>query len=245
MKQGLYTVSENVRIAPRTFRLRLEGDTPALERGGQFVNLAPVGFFLRRPLAARAWDSRGFDVIYKTVGRGTEELSRLQSGDSIDALTGLGNGFDASRCRESALVVSGGLGASPLFSLVKELVSSGKKVCVIAGFNTAAEIVLKDEYRALCQGYHIVTMDGSLGIRGLVTDAIDIVRPSFDYFYTCGPKAMMKAVCEKLEGPGEASLEERMGCGCGICYGCTCRTASGPKRVCADGPVFRKEEIIW
>ncbi|MCQ2177995.1 MAG: dihydroorotate dehydrogenase electron transfer subunit, partial [Bacteroidales bacterium] len=197
------------------------------------------------PFAAMQWDADGFDLIYKVVGQGTDVLSRLEPGACLDVLTGLGNGFDASECRNAALVVCGGLGASPAFSLVKELVAGGRKVCVILGFNSASDVILLDEYKGIGADVRVVTMDGSAGLKGLVTDAIDALRPEFDYFYTCGPKVMMKAVCSKLDAPGEASLEERMGCGCGICYGCTCRTTSGPRRVCADGPVFKKEEIVW
>ena len=227
------------------YRMLLQGDTSAFRRGGQFVDIAVNGFFLRRPIAVREWDSGSFDIYYKVVGKGTAELCRMECGSTLDVLTGLGNGFDPGRCSGSALVVCGGIGSSPAFSLVKELVAEGKKVTVILGFNKAAEVVLFDEYRRLGVDLHLVTLDGSAGLKGLVTDAIRELNPEYDYFYTCGPKVMMKAVCELLDGPGEASLEERMGCGCGICYGCTCHTVSGPKRVCADGPVFKKEEIIW
>lgn len=240
-----YKVTSNREVASQTWQMRLEGDTSVFSRGGQFVDVAVCGHFLRRPFAVREWDDTGFDILYKVVGHGTEEMSRIQAGTVLDILTGLGNGFDASRCKASALVVSGGLGASPVFSLVKELVAGGRSVTVVMGYNTADDILLFDEYKASGADIHISTLDGSKGVKGFVTDVIDALHGNWDYFYTCGPKVMMKAVCEKLEIPGEASLEERMGCGCGICYGCTCHTAKGPKRVCADGPVFRKEDIIW
>lgn len=245
MKQALYTVKSNLPVADKTWRMRLEGDSSALNRGGQFVDIALDGHFLRRPFAATEWDEDGFDVIYKVVGNGTGEMTEIKPGEVLDVLTGLGNGFDASATEKAALVVCGGLGASPTFSLVKSLISSGRKVTVILGFNTEKEIILEDEYRALGAEVYVTTMDGSKGIKGLVTDAIAAVQPAFDHFYTCGPKVMMKAVCSSIDKPGFASLEERMGCGCGICYGCTCHTAEGPRRICADGPVFRKEEIIW
>lgn len=245
MKQGKYKILENRRIAPGIMQMSLEGDSSAFTRGGQFVYVALEGSFLRRPFAVRSWKPGFFDIIYKVIGTGTEAMAAMGKGEELDMLTGLGNGFDASACKESALIVCGGLGASPVFSLASELVSSGKRVRVIAGFNKASEIVLFDEYRSLGVDLHIVTMDGSAGIKGLVTDAFRILKPEYDYFYTCGPRVMMKAVCESLSGHGEASLEERMGCGCGICYGCTCHTVNGPARVCADGPVFKKEDIIW
>lgn len=240
-----YKLIYNREVASKTFQMRLEGDTSAFSRGGQFVDVAVQGHFLRRPFAVREWDNRGFDILYKVIGHGTEDMSRMQPGEVLDVLTGLGNGFDASSCRASALVVSGGLGSSPVFSLVKELKSQGKSVTVVMGYNTASDVILCEEYKSLGVDMHISTMDGSEGVKGLVTDVIDKLQGGWDYFYTCGPKVMMKAVCAKMDIPGEASLEERMGCGCGICYGCTCHTAKGPKRVCADGPVFKKEDIIW
>ena len=245
MKQALYTVKSNLPVADMTWRMRLEGDSSALNRGGQFVDIALDGHFLRRPFAATEWDEDGFDVIYKVVGNGTGEMTEIKPGEVLDVLTGLGNGFDASLCDRKALLVSGGLGASPLFSLAKELTASGREVTVVMGFNKASEIILTDEYKALGAEVLVVTMDGSVGIKGLVTDGIATLGKTFDHFYTCGPKVMMKAVCNALDIPGEASLEERMGCGCGICYGCTCHTTKGPKRICADGPVFSKEDIIW
>ena len=245
MLSGTFIIKGNRPIAEKTMRMDLLGDSSACVRGGQFADVALDGFFLRRPLAVTEWDSEGISLIYKIVGEGTKAMAKMLPGSSLDILTGLGNGFDASACSRTALVVCGGLGASPAFSLVKELLSAGKKVTVILGFNKASEIVLLDEYRALGADVHVATLDGSVGVKGFVTDAIDAVAPEYDYFYTCGPKVMMKAVCARLDCPGEASLEERMGCGCGICYGCTCHTASGPRRVCADGPVFKKEEIIW
>lgn len=245
MKQGTYILDSNSEIAANIWRMRLEGDSSAFFRGGQFADIALQGRFLRRPLAATEWDGNGFTVIYKQVGEGTRDMTALKKGAVLDVLTGLGNGFDASRCTGSALVVCGGLGASPAFSLVKELLSNSRKVTLVLGFNSASDAVLIDEYRALGVEPVTATLDGSLGVKGLVTDAIAAIGPEYDFFYTCGPKVMMKAVCETLSGSGQASLEERMGCGAGFCYGCTCKTTKGPRRICADGPVFDKEEIIW
>lgn len=245
MKQGLFTIVSNTQVADKVFRLEMTGDSSAMQRGGQFVDVAIDGYFLRRPIAAQKWDSNGLTIFYKVVGNGTAELSRMKAGSSVDLLTGLGNGFNAGSCASHALVVCGGLGASPAFSLVKELIDLGRKVTVVMGFNRACDAILADEYREIGAEVHIATMDGSLGTKGLVTDVIKMLPGGFDYFYTCGPKIMMKAVCEAMDIPGEASLEERMGCGCGICYGCTCHTTKGARRVCADGPVFSKEEIVW
>ena len=245
MKQGLFTIKCNRQVADKVYLMRLQGDASAFTRAGQFADIALEGRFLRRPFAATEWDDEGFSLLYKVVGEGTDQMKDLREGTVLDVLTGLGNGFDPSICRKSALIVCGGLGASPAFSLARQLVANGKKVSVILGFNCASEAVLAGEYESLGAEVTVATMDGSMGIKGMVTDAIDATGPEFDCFYTCGPKVMMKAVCEMLQVPGQASLEERMGCGCGICYGCTCRTAKGPRRVCADGPVFDKEDIIW
>lgn len=245
MKQGIFKIVENALIADGTYRMVLEGDTSAFERGGQFLDVAIEGRFLRRPFAVLEWDEHRLSFIYKVVGEGTGEMSAMAAGQTLDLLTGLGNGFDASECSSAALVVCGSIGASPTFSLVKELIAQGKKATVILGFNCSEDVILIDEYRALGADVRIATVDGSLGIKGFVTDAIKTINPEFDYYYTCGPMVMMKAVCSMLPGRGEASLEERMGCGCGICYGCTCHTEKGPRRVCADGPVFKKEDIIW
>ena len=245
MNQGQYTVQSNEQIADKTWRLRLCGSAHGFTTGGQFADIAIDGYFLRRPIAVREWNEHGFELIYKVVGHGTEKLTGSKPGTSLDILTALGNGFNADRCAGSALLISGGIGASPLFSLAKQLKAQGKRVCVIMGYNKASEIILSEEYRSLGVDLRLVTLDGSAGLKGLVTDALSIVNPEYDYFYTCGPKIMMEAVCKACVTSGEASLEERMGCGCGICYGCTCHTAKGPARICADGPVFNKEDIIW
>ncbi len=245
MKDIAFRIKSNEPVARDIYRMTLEGDASLLRRGGQFVDIMIPGKFLRRPLAAMDWSGEGLTVVYKTVGKGTVQMSELKRGEELMVLLPLGNGFDASRCREKALVVSGGLGASPVYGLVKELLARGREVKLVMGFNSAADAVLVEDYKRLGVDAAVVTMDGSAGMKGLVTDAIRELDPQYDFFYTCGPKIMMKAVCGMLQGPGQASLEERMGCGCGICYGCTCHTKEGPRRVCADGPVFDKEDIIW
>ena len=245
MKESVYTVVSNDRIAGAYWKMTLSGDSSGISRGGQFVDIMIEGCYLRRPIAVLEWDKNWFSIIYKVVGKGTDILSKICKGGTLNILTGLGNGFDDKACIGKALIVCGGVGASPAFSLAKRLIADGKKVTAILGFNTKSEVILFDEYRKLGADTHVVTMDGSEGTKGFVTDALKELDPEFDYFYTCGPKVMMKAVCDYIQGPGEVSLEERMGCGCGICYGCTCHTTNGARRVCADGPVFKKEEVIW
>ena len=184
-------------------------------------------------------------LVYTVVGEGTKVLSEMAVGGELEVLTGLGKGFDPEACRERALLVGGGLGVPPLLLLAKRLKAKGKHVTAVLGFNKADEIILADPFRSICDEVLVSTVDGSVGVKGFVTDAIAAARPVFDYFYTCGPMVMMKVVCNTLEGPGEASLEERMGCGAGFCYGCSIQTKNGPRRVCKDGPVFKKEELIW
>ena len=212
---------------------------------GEFVHIAVPGFFLRRPLSICDKEAGRLTIVYKVVGEGTKVLSEMKEGTVLEVLTGLGRGFDPDACRCEALLVGGGLGAAPLYLLARELKAQGKKVTVVLGFNTADEIVMVREFKDICDTVAVSTLDGSVGVKGFVTDAIAGMARSYDYFYTCGPMVMMKAVCGMLECPGEASLEERMGCGAGFCYGCSIETKNGPRRVCKDGPVFKKEELLW
>ena len=245
MQKLSFTIDGNDAVARDTFRLRLSAGVPVAVSSGQFVDIALDGFYLRRPISVCDCTPEGLTLVYKTVGAGTRQMSRMLPGDKLELLTGLGHGFSPEACGGNALLVGGGLGAAPLHLLCKELLAAGRKVSVVLGFNRADEIVLKDEYRALGVEPVIATLDGSVGVRGFVTDAIRETAPQCDFFYTCGPMKMMQAVCAALPCSGEASLEERMGCGAGFCYGCTCHTAVGAKRICKDGPVFRKEDIIW
>ena len=242
MIKSLYTIVENSLIAPKTFKLVLAGSAVV---EGEFVNIAIPGYYLRRPLSVCDLEDGKLTIVYKVVGEGTKVLSGMAVGAELEVLTGLGKGFETKECREKALLVGGGLGVPPLLLLAKRLKAEGKKVCAVLGFNKAEEIILEKEFRGVCDEVLISTVDGSVGVKGFVTDAIKAAEPAFDYFYTCGPMVMMKVVCAALEGPGEASLEERMGCGAGFCYGCSIQTKNGPRRVCKDGPVFKKEELIW
>ena len=248
MKKNLYTIAENTLIAAKTFKMVLAGDCIV---EGEFVDIGIPGFYLRRPLSICDKEDGKLTVVYKVVGEGTKVLSEMGVGTELEILTGLGRGFDPKACKSSALLVGGGLGVPPLYLLAKELKARGKKVTAVLGFNKADEIILADEFKAVCDEVVISTADGSVGVKGFVTDAIEEMAGQaghdgwYDYFYTCGPMVMMKAVCAALEGPGEASLEERMGCGAGFCYGCSIETKNGPRRVCKDGPVFKKEELIW
>ena len=245
MEKRLFTVALNREIASGVFRLELESEDPAFLVRGEFVNLAVDGFYLRRPLSVCDREPGRITLVYKVVGQGTKALSALGPGAVLNLLTGLGRGFNPAACTASALLVGGGLGTPPLYSLAKELKAGGKKVTAVLGFNSAEDMILAEDFRQVCDEVVVSTVDGSYGIKGFVTDAIDVLKPSFDYFYTCGPMVMMKVVCGRLDAPGEASLEERMGCGAGFCYGCSILTKNGPRRVCKDGPVFRKEDIIW
>ena len=266
MNKQLYTITENTPVAAKTFRLTLEDfSTPPaapLEMTGslsfrpskasgeicesEFVDIAIPGFYLRRPLSICDIEEGKLTVIYKVVGEGTKVLSGMPAGTELEVLTGLGRGFDPDACQGSALLVGGGLGVPPLYLLAKRLKARGKKVTAVLGFNKAGEIILADAFKTVCDEVVMATADGSVGVKGFVTDALKTLDPSsWDYFYTCGPMVMMKAVCAALEGPGEVSLEERMGCGAGFCYGCSIQTKNGPRRVCKDGPVFKKEELTW
>ncbi len=236
-------ILSNEPLLADVYRLRLQ--TGLRNIGGEFVNLAIPDYYLRRPLSIHDEGDGWISLIYKCVGEGTRRLATLPEGSSLEVLAGLGRGFDTAACRQKALLVGGGLGTPPLHLLAKRLHSEGRQVTAILGFNKKEECVLADGFDRYCEQVILSTADGSAGIRGFVTDAIRAEAPACDYFYTCGPMIMMKKVCQLLEGPGEASLEERMGCGAGFCYGCSIQTTEGPRRVCADGPVFKKEVILW
>ena len=245
MQKRIFHIESNDAVARDTFRIVLRTDGPVAVRSGQFVDIDIPGYYLRRPISVSDSQPDGVVLYYKVVGEGTKVLSAMAPGAALELLLPLGNGFHPELCSEAALLIGGGLGAAPLYLLAKELLAAGRKVTAVLGFNKADEICLVDELKALGVPVHIATMDGSVGTKGFVTDAIAAAKPVFDRFYTCGPLPMMKAVCAALSAPGEVSLEERMGCGAGFCYGCTVQTASGPRRVCADGPVFDKEEVLW
>ncbi len=244
-KKGIYEIKANEPLTADIHRMILEGDTQWIDRPGQFVNIELDGFYLRRPISICDYDDRTITLIYKVVGSGTEVMSRMTAGAKLDLLTGLGNGFDpAVECRRP-LLVGGGVGVPPLYRLAKELSARGREATVALGFNTAAEIFYEDEFRTLGAKVFVSTADGSKGTKGFVTDAIRENAVEFDYFYACGPMPMLRALCECCGQSGQLSFEERMGCGFGACMGCSCKTLAGNKRICKDGPVMKREEIIW
>lgn len=243
MKQCLLTVETNENLCENVFRMVLTGDTSALKTPGQFINLSVEDCYLRRPISVYDWDERSVTIIYKVVGEGTEKMSAWQAGQQTDVLMGLGNGFDVSRSGETPLLIGGGVGIPPLYGLCKRLVALGKRPTVILGFNKQSEIFCKDNFETLGVKTIVTTVDGSEGVKGFVTDAIHDL--SYTYFYTCGPMPMFRAIEKTAVGDGEYSFEERMGCGFGACMGCSCKTKYGSKRICKDGPVLKREEIIW
>ncbi len=242
MTQGIYEVLKNEQLTATVYRMVLSGDTSALTKPGQFVNLLVEGCYLRRPISVYDWDENTVTIIYKVVGEGTEKMSKWQQGHKCDILVGLGNGFDTSKSGDKPLLIGGGVGVPPLYGLCKRLVAEGKKPTVILGFNEESEIFCKDEFSALADTV-IATVDGSVGVKGFVTDAMKDM--DYTFFYTCGPMPMFKAIEKTAVGSGEYSFEERMGCGFGACMGCSCKTKYGNKRICKDGPVLEREEIIW
>ena len=245
MKEAILEIVENRPLTESVYQMTLKGDTSAISHPGQFVELSLEGFFLRRPISVCNYDEGTLTLIYKVVGKGTAQMANLPQGTKLSALTGLGNGFNDSVECSSALLVGGGVGVPPLYRLARNLIAQGKSVTVVLGFNTASEIFYQSEFEALGAKVIIATADGSAGCKGFVTDAIAQNNIEAEYFYSCGPLPMLRALTTALDIPGEISLEERMGCGFGICMGCSIQTASGPKRVCKEGPVFKKEEILW
>jgi len=240
MKQTTYTITETTPLAPSVYRTVLRGDTSAITAPGQFVNLALEGHYLRRPISVCDWGEGTLTLIYKVVGNGTEQLSKMAPGDTLDCLTGLGNGYDVAACPAAPVLVGGGVGVPPLYGLANRLLAAGKKPSVILGFNTASEIFYDMQFAALGLPVTVTTADGTAGTKGFVTAAL---KPGA-YVCACGPEPMLKAVHARASG-GQFSFEARMGCGFGACMGCTCRTVTGYKRICKDGPILEYGEILW
>ena len=243
-KRGLYKVIENKKIAKDVYKMVFEGNTEEITTPGQFINIELEGFYLRRPISVCDWDENTITIIYKVVGNGTTKMSTLKKDDILDILTGLGNGFDVSKSGDKPLLIGGGVGTPPMYKLCKELLKEGKKPIVVLGFNSKEDCFFEEEFKTLGADVYVSTVDGSYGTKGFVTDIIKNIE-GYTYYYGCGPIPMLKAVYETCNTSGELSFEEQMGCGFGACMGCTHKTKNGNKRVCKEGPVFVKEEIIW
>ncbi len=242
MKQGLFDITENIRLTEGIYKMCLRGDTSAVTAPGKFINIKLDGLYLRRPISVYDCEGDTVTIIYKVVGKGTKVMSEMKEG-TLDVLTGLGNGYNTHLSGDKPLLLGGGVGVPPLYMLAKELIKQGKDVTVVLGFNKQSEIFCEDEFKALGAKVYITTVDGSYGEKGFVTD----VMRNLDYthFYTCGPEPMLKAVFNTSVTSGQLSFEERMGCGFGACMGCSCKTVTGYKRICKEGPVLMKEEILW
>ena len=242
MKQGLFEIKENIRLTDSVMKMQLCGDTSAITAPGQFVNISLDGKYLRRPISVCDCEGDILTIVYKVVGKGTEQMQKMSRG-SLDILTGLGNGYDLSKSGDKPLLIGGGVGVPPMYMLAKKLIEQGKKVSVILGFNKKDEIFYEQEFKKLGAEVTVATADGSYGVKGFVTDAM--ADMDYSYFYTCGPEPMLKAIYKVAKTSGQFSFEERMGCGFGACMGCSCKTVTGYKRICKDGPVLEKEEILW
>ena len=243
MKQTYFTITSNVALTADVYQMTLVGDTTDI-KCGQFVNIKVEGFYLRRPISVCDVVADTLTLVYKVVGGGTEAMSKMPVGSKLDLLTQLGNGYNLNKTTNHAVLLGGGVGVPPLYLCAKKLVEAGKKVTVILGFNTQSEIFYENEFAALGAKVLVTTVDGSYGTKGFVTDALKQVD-GYDYFYTCGPEPMLKAVYNATNTSGEFSFEERMGCGFGACMGCSCETKYKNLRICKEGPVLEKEIIIW
>ncbi len=243
MKQTIFDILSNKKIAKDVYEMVLAGDTEGIGPG-QFVNIKLDGLYLRRPISVCDFSDKTLTLVYKVVGKGTEQMSGMCAGQKLDVLTGLGNGYDSSKSGNAPLLIGGGVGVPPMYAQAKKLIAEGKSVSVILGFNKADEIFYEEEFKGIGAKVYVTTVDGSVGIKGFVTDALSSVG-EYSYVYTCGPEVMLKAVYNATNTSGQYSFEERMGCGFGACMGCSCKTKYGNKRICKDGPVLEKEEIIW
>ena len=243
MEQIVFTIRENVPLTVDVYRMVLDGDTGAITAPGQFVNVQVPGFTLRRPISVCDWAEGTLTLVYKVVGAGTAALEELVPGDRLDILTGLGNGFDTAKSGQKPLLIGGGVGTPPLYALCKKLLAEGKEPTVLLGFRSEREVILAEEFKALGAEVCIATEDGSVGTKGFVTAVMSEL--TYSYLYACGPIPMLKAVDGAAQTSGQLSFEERMGCGFGVCMGCSWMTKNGSKRICTDGPVLEREELLW
>ena len=243
MKQSIFEILSNTALTDSVYKMVLAGDTSAITAAGQFVNIQLDGMFLRRPISVCDYDEKTLTIVYKVVGKGSEAMSAMTAGKKLDILTGLGNGYDLSMSGDRPVLLGGGVGVPPMYNLAKKLLAQSKEVTVILGFNTKSEIFYEEEFKNLGCNVIVATADGSYGVKGFATTPLADLH--YTYFYTCGPEPMLKAVYKATSTSGQMSFEERMGCGFGACMGCSCKTLTGYKRICKDGPVMKKEEILW
>ena len=243
MKQSIFEILSNTALTDSVYKMVLAGDTSAITAAGQFVNIQLDGMFLRRPISVCDYDEKTLTIVYKVVGKGTEAMSAMTAGKKLDILTGLGNGYDLSMSGDRPVLLGGGVGVPPMYNLAKKLLAQSKEVTVILGFNTKSEIFYEEEFKNLGCNVIVATADGSYGVKGFATTPLADLH--YTYFYTCGPEPMLKAVYKATSTSGQMSFEERMGCGFGACMGCSCKTLTGYKRICKDGPVMKKVEILW
>ena len=243
MRESIFKIIENAPLTKTVYKMKLQGDVSEITSSGQFVNIKLEGLYLRRPISVCDCEDGVLTLIYKVVGKGTEQMAQMTEGEELNVLTGLGNGYDLSLAGDKPLLLGGGVGVPPLYMLAKKLIAEGKKVSVVLGFNTKDEVFCEEDFKALGAEVFVTTADGSYGIKGFVTDAMKDI--DYTYFYTCGPEPMLKAIYKVASTSGQFSFEERMGCGFGACMGCSCKTITGYKRICKEGPVLKKEEILW
>ena len=243
MRESIFKIIENAPLTKTVYKMKLQGDVSEITSSGQFVNIKLEGLYLRRPISVCDCEDGVLTLIYKVVGKGTEQMAQMTEGEELNVLTGLGNGYDLSLAGDKPLLLGGGVGVPPLYMLCKKLIADGKKVSVVLGFNTKDEVFCEEDFKALGAKVYVATADGSYGIKGFVTDALKEI--DYTYFYTCGPEPMLKAIYKAADTSGQFSFEERMGCGFGACMGCSCKTITGYKRICKEGPVLKKEEILW
>ncbi|MBE6939441.1 MAG: dihydroorotate dehydrogenase electron transfer subunit [Ruminococcaceae bacterium] len=244
MQQSIFEICVNRPLTETTWEMVLRGDTSAITHPGQFINIKLEGYYLRRPISVCDWNGETVTILYKILGHGTEAMTHMTPGQKLDILTGLGNGYDPEKSGDAPLLVGGGVGIPPLYGLARRLRGEGKTVTAVLGYNTASERFYVEKFEELGVSVHVLTADGTAGAKGLVTDGMEQVE-EYTHLYTCGPEPMLKAVYAHCRTSGQFSFEERMGCGFGACMGCTCKTKYGNKRICKDGPVLEKEEIVW
>lgn len=242
-------IKSNKELISGIFEMVLKGEmAKEVKEPGTFLAIKVCqGFspYLRRPISICKVSNDELTIIFRVQGSGTKILSEKKAGDTVDVLGPLGHGFNVDLAKgKNALLIGGGIGTPPLYELSRRLQNNAKSVTHILGFADSSQIFYKNEFEALGKTI-ITTENGSYGKKGYVTDAIKTVG-DFDIVYSCGPTPMLKALVNALpEKELYISIEERMACAIGACYGCVCHGPDNTyKRVCKDGPVFKAGEVI-
>jgi len=246
-------VIENIQIADNYYLMKVEGEKmPLHSKPGQFFMLQckDASRVLRRPISLHNVDGNILEFYYESLGKGTEEFTRLSTGETMNIQGPLGNGYDTDLSGKNIVVIGGGMGMAPIKYLIKDLKDNNDITFIAGGRNAnAVKIIEKFDFENI--KLKVATDDGSIGVKGNTVDVLKEILENedkkIDIIYTCGPHPMMEAVAKVAQENNircQVSLEERMACGIKACVGCSILTKKGMKKVCYDGPVFESTDIV-